>query len=64
MMNDLSIFFKETYQEFLRVIWPNSREFFVNLTGTFFLVFLFAIYFGLSDTFISLCLTKLLLFFV
>ncbi|MCA9770751.1 preprotein translocase subunit SecE [Candidatus Dependentiae bacterium] len=64
MINDLSVFFKETYQELLKIIWPNSREFFINSTGTFFLVFLFAMYFGLIDILISLCLTKLLLFFV
>jgi len=62
MTNDLGVFFKEVYQEFTRITWPTRKEFFINLAGTFFLVFLFSVYFGLTDTLISLCLTKIILF--
>lgn len=60
MTNDLNIFFKEVFQEFRKISWPSQKEFLINISGTFFIVFAFAIYLGFVDSLIGFLITKII----
>jgi preprotein translocase SecE subunit len=64
MTNDLNIFFKEVFTELKKIIWPSKREFFVALTGTLCIVFIFALYLGFVDVVIGIAVTKIIYAFL
>lgn len=59
MTNDLNVFFTEVFQEFKKISWPSQKEFLINISGTLFIVFAFAVYLGFVDGLIGFLIVKI-----